>query len=423
MNVKSLAIRSLIGFIAVAAGASAVMYFAHDGVHDTLTAVFGFSHPAADTVGMLIVIAVAGLTQGLISLAAYRDTLSGLSSVQAIDDSKRDNFHQVAVEVSGELNQVQAFNEVVRGQLQNVIESTEKAAFGIAERLQTIDTVVTQLDHYVSGTSNEAAQQVQDSESRIAQNKAVVTQMEAYVRQRLQEAEQDQVRVTQVVRDARSLQSVIQLIKHVAGQTNLLALNAAIEAARAGEAGRGFAVVADEVRKLSGETETAVLQISQGIKSVAENMEAQFQDKLSTAKLDNEKKMLELFSAQLNELGQNYEALMRHEAGVLAEVQNNSRQLTAMFLDAQASVQFQDVTRQQIEHVSQALTQLDEHAGLLAERLRAHEDGEFTYTPIAQHLEALYGRYVMEDQRRTHDASLNRDRATSAPAQSRVELF
>lgn len=147
--------------------------------------------------------------------------------------------------------------------------------------------------------------------------------------------------------------------------------------------------MADEVRKLSGETETAVVKISQGIASVSEHIETQFEDKLSNVNLEKERQLLEYFSAQLNELGQNYEELMQHEAGVLAEVQSSSRQLAEMFLEAQASVQFQDVTRQQIEHVMQALVQLDEHASMLADRLRSGGGTESGYTPIAQHLETL----------------------------------
>jgi methyl-accepting chemotaxis protein len=96
-----------------------------------------------------------------------------------------------------------------------------------------------------------------------------------------------------------------------------------------------------------------------------------------------------------------------------------------MFLDAQASVQFQDVGRQQIEHVAQALTQLDEHAGLLADRLLANQDTDVAYTPIARHLEALYGRYVMEQQRTIHDSAGAAPRCGGAATavSSRVELF
>ncbi|WP_371325513.1 methyl-accepting chemotaxis protein [Dechloromonas sp. ZY10] len=250
--------------------------------------------------------------------------------------------------------------------------------------------------------------------------------MDAYIRRRIEDAEADRQRIARIVQDADELGKLVQLIREISGQTNLLALNAAIEAARAGEQGRGFAVVADEVRKLSSETDTAVDKINQGILSVAGNIRGQFQDKLAHSNTNAERAALTEFSDQLNNLGQSYRELLEHDLTMVEKVKSSSDALATMFMDTLASVQFQDITRQQIEQVLKALDILDQHASNLARRIKASEGDNFTYTPLTEHLDQLYSLYVMDKQRADHHQALQHDAPpgqSTAGGSAKIELF
>jgi methyl-accepting chemotaxis protein len=423
VDILQLLRRATLVSLIVGLGASVVVFFLNDWFHRSFLPLLGLPSPVGDAAGTFLIVITAFLTQRLVSIALFRDWMLGMSKREAETAMRADSYISAADQVGDELKQVGTFNNVVRGQLNTIVEETEKAAYDITSRLNDIDAVISRLSHFVDSSAQETNDLISASEERIAQNRELIERLDHYIVQRVTEAEADQQRIALVVEEARSLIKLVDLIKSISGQTNLLALNAAIEAARAGEAGRGFAVVADEVRKLSAETDKAVGQINQGIQAVASSIESQFQDKLKHNNIQAEREALQGFSGQLNALGKNYQEMTEHDTAVLAQVRESSQQLSAMFMDALASVQFQDVTRQQIEQVIDALNRLDGHAQLLADRLAAFDDPHFELRPLTAHLDEIYSNYVMSSQRDSHHNAMNDGGAGKEQGGPKVELF
>ena len=418
---RSLLVSTLIGLAAALA-----VYLANDWYHQTVLPGLGLSAALGDALGVVLIVAATFVGQRLVSILFYRDWLFGLVHVQTEVTGRGVMLAATADQVAAELRAVSGFNDVVRGQLNGVVSETEKAAFDIASRLQGIDDIISRLSAYVQSTTSESNKMLAESEGRIERNRKLIATLESFIQQRIAGSLEDRERIAHVVKEARSLGTLVDLIKHISGQTNLLALNAAIEAARAGEAGRGFAVVADEVRKLSGETDKAVSQISKGIQTVANSIEAQFADKLSHDSAKSESAALESFAAQLDDLGRSYKEVTEHEAAVVATITESSDQLAGMFMSALASVQFQDVTRQQIEQVIDALNRLDSHSAMLASRLGQMDDPGVQLQPLSEHLDQIYSNYVMDSQRNVHN-STQQNAAGRGPAAGKsgpkIELF
>jgi methyl-accepting chemotaxis protein len=174
-----------------------------------------------------------------------------------------------------------------------------------------------------------------------------------------------------IAKSTQSVQGILSEIGAIAKQTNLLALNAAIEAARAGEAGRGFAVVADEVRDLSARTS----QFSSQINGLMQGMQvAVRQTEQAIQRMASQDMTFALESkTQVNEIMADMQKQNAVRAQAIAELATSTHSIGDQVNRAVTGLQFQDMVSQLLAHVGKRVDALDEvmrHLGELAGALQ-----------------------------------------------------
>lgn len=187
-------------------------------------------------------------SQELIALARYFNTFIG--SIQEIMQSVMDTANQLAAASRQQRTSVESMDRSL---------STQKAS---AEELASVEEVTSR----TLQASESTAQAGDESET----SQQIINRNIDEARQLAQSMNQAGEVINKLADDSRNVDTVLEVIRGIAEQTNLLALNAAIEAARAGEAGRGFAVVADEVRTLSQRTQDSTSQIQSIVEQLQE---------------------------------------------------------------------------------------------------------------------------------------------------------
>ncbi|MCO7519640.1 MULTISPECIES: methyl-accepting chemotaxis protein [unclassified Pseudomonas] len=186
-------------------------------------------------------------------------------------------MQQMAEGLSGIVSGLQQGIEQLAGSAQALSAVTEQTNREVGSQKDETEQVATAMQqmtatvHDVARNAEQAAQAAQAADERVVSGQQVVRQGMQRIEQLAAAAETASSGIDSLSAEIHTIGDVLEVIKSVAEQTNLLALNAAIEAARAGEQGRGFAVVADEVRALARRTRQSTEQIERLVASLRGN--------------------------------------------------------------------------------------------------------------------------------------------------------
>lgn len=208
---------------------------------------------------------------------AQKATAEAQKAMAAAEEAARKAENAKREGMLAAANQLEGMVEIISSastELSAQIEQSDRGAAESAQRLQEAATAMNQMNatvQEVARNAGSASTASADTKQKAEAGEHVVQRVVQSISEVQQVSLQLKDDMAQLNERAQDINRIMGVISDIADQTNLLALNAAIEAARAGEAGRGFAVVADEVRKLAEKTMTSTLDVSNAIRAIQES--------------------------------------------------------------------------------------------------------------------------------------------------------
>jgi methyl-accepting chemotaxis protein len=324
--------------------------------------------------------------------------------------------------VKVEMQQAGPYLEMLHEHIGDSLSESEREVVQVIEQMGMLNHHAAEQRRHIAKSIHSGKELNENTHQRVENNKEIIAAIEMQLQAQSSGMRENFERIQNLAQDVCALTPLIKVITSIAQQTNLLALNAEIEAARAGKAGKGFSVVACEVRKLAVLSTKAAADIAERINSTCSKVDNEMEDARTSLEVHEKNTSMCNLVVELSKMQVEFTRNSSLLLNVISEVDASYEESVNRMTQALGHIQFQDVMRQRMEHVQEALREMRDHLQYLSRKPDDQDwDGKLERTfksILAGHL----GRYRMAAQASTHQSVAGGDQGGdhSRPA---IELF
>ncbi len=293
--------------------------------------------------------------------------------------ARKDELGQMAKEIDSMLSKLQSTLKTAHdsagissSMASNIAQASEEAATSVNSQhsqLELLSTAMTEMSATISDVANNA-ESTAGSTNKVMEHTEHTDRTMQLTSKAISDVSQDIAMANELVKELQGgvneISNVVSVIRDISEQTNLLALNAAIEAARAGEQGRGFAVVADEVRNLASRTQNSTNEVQQTIDTLLEHAGRTFTAmQNSNNSVDSSVEASQRTRNQINEIV----VEMQNANDMVAQIAAASEQQSAVASEMNQNVTSIHLSANEVLQASQSLAKESQEMANTAEHL------------------------------------------------------
>lgn len=293
--------------------------------------------------------------------------------------ARKDELGQMAKEIDSMLSKLQSTLKTAHdsagissSMASNIAQASEEAATSVNSQhsqLELLSTAMTEMSATISDVANNA-ESTAGSTNKVMEHTEHTDRTMQLTSKAISDVSQDIAMANELVKELQDgvneISNVVSVIRDISEQTNLLALNAAIEAARAGEQGRGFAVVADEVRNLASRTQNSTNEVQQTIDTLLEHAGRTFTAmQNSNNSVDSSVEASQRTRSQINEIV----VEMQNANDMVAQIAAASEQQSAVASEMNQNVTSIHLSANEVLQASQSLAKESQEMANTAEHL------------------------------------------------------
>ncbi|GAA8263675.1 methyl-accepting chemotaxis protein TlpB [Helicobacter pylori] len=274
-----------------------------------------------------------------------------------------------------EIKGISTLNKTSMDQLVQITQETQKNMKNSSTTLNSVKNKATDIASMMNASIEQSQglrKRLIETQGLVKESKDAIGDLFSQITESAHTEEELSSQVEQLSRNADDVKSILDIINDIADQTNLLALNAAIEAARAGEHGRGFAVVADEVRNLAGRTQKSLAEINSTIMVIVQEINAvSSQMNLNSQKMERLSDMSKSVQETYEKMSSNLSSVVLDSNQSMDDYAKSGHQIEAMVSDfvevekvASKTLADSSDTLNIATHVSETTMNLDKQVNL-----------------------------------------------------------